>query len=60
MAAIDAFDNYLNTLSAEDKEKLKTFIAEQRAEMLAARSEDARVRLTHEFIEEVRQRLRKK
>ena len=37
MAATDTFEAFLNQLSGADKEKVKEFIREQRAEMFAAR-----------------------
>ena len=60
MAAGDTFESSVSTLSAEDKAKLKDFIQEQRDQMFAARSEDARTRIAHEFIVEVHERLKKK
>ncbi len=59
MAAKDAFESFINALNVETKEKLRDFIREQRAEMFAARSEDERSRITHEFVKEVHDRLRK-
>lgn len=59
MAAKDAFEHFINTLTPETKEKLRDFIREQRAEMFAARSEDERSRITDEFVKEVHDRLRK-
>jgi len=59
MAAKDAFENLVTTLTSDIKEKLRDFIREQRAEMLAARSEDERSRITNEFVKEVHDRLKK-
>ncbi len=60
MAARDTFESFLNSLSGKDKDKLKDFIHEQRAEMFAARSEDACLRIAHGFIAGVHDRLKKK
>ena len=59
MAATDMFESFLSSLSTDDKEKLKDFIKDQRNEMFAARSEDARVRIASDFIHEVKARLNK-
>ena len=60
MAAVDTFQNFLTFLSQEDKEKLKDFIQNQQQEMLVSRSEDARMRIAHAFIHEVRELTRKR
>lgn len=59
MAAKDAFEHSISTLTPETKEKLRDFIEEQRAEMFAARSEDERSRITDSFVHEVHDRLKK-
>ena len=56
MAGVDTFDSFVASLSRDEKQKLKSLISDWRAEMFAARSEDARVRLAHEFTEEVHKR----
>lgn len=60
MAAVDTFEGVINELSGEERVKLSDFIKAQNAEMFAARSEEARVRIAHEFIAEVHDRLKKK
>lgn len=60
MAAVNTFESVIQNLSSEDRQKLDTFIKQQRTEMFAARSEEARVRVAHDFQEEVHDRLRKK
>jgi hypothetical protein len=45
MAAVDTFDSYIATLSLEAQGRALEFIREQREEMLAARSEEARIRI---------------
>lgn len=58
MAAVDTFESFVDTLATEDKTKVKDFIREQREQMFAARSEDARTRITYEFIKELRERIK--
>ena len=58
MAAIDTFNGVTAALSSQDRELLREFIREQRADLLAARSEDAMVRLVEEYIKEVHELLR--
>jgi hypothetical protein len=60
MAAVESFENVINELSGEERVKLRDFISERSVEMFAARSEDARVRIAHEFIAEIHDRLKKK
>lgn len=60
MAAEDTLKHFLSTMSKEDQAKVKELIANHTAEMFAARSEDARVRLVHDFMQDVRDRLKKK
>ncbi len=50
---MDTFGVFTRSLAQRDKEALKEFIREQRIELLAARSEDARTRIVHDFIEQV-------
>jgi hypothetical protein len=59
MAAVDAFEQFLASLPDEDKMLLDGYIKEQRNELFAARSEEARLRIVHEFIAEVREHIRK-
>ena len=60
MAASDLFEASVNQLSTEERERIKELIANRRQEMFAARSEDARTRIVHEFVKELRERLKKK
>ena len=57
MAAIDLFESFVHDLAEKDREALRDYIIQQRRDLLAARSEDARVRITHEFIHDVKRRL---
>jgi hypothetical protein len=59
MAAVDAFEQFLASLPDEDKMLLDGYIKEQRNELFAARSEEARLRIVREFIAEVREHIRK-
>jgi hypothetical protein len=49
MAAIDTFEDYLRALPFEQSDRRRKMIAQCRSELLAARSEEARVRLVQEF-----------
>lgn len=60
MAAIDAFEQFLASLTQEDRALLDGYIRDQRDELFAARSEDARLRIVDEFMREVREQLKKK
>ncbi|MEK9137400.1 MAG: hypothetical protein AAB393_09775 [Bacteroidota bacterium] len=53
MAAQDTFDNFIASLSHAERERLKDLIKLEREQLLSARSEDARLRLVHDFIVEV-------
>ncbi len=60
MAAQDTFDSFNCSLSLQDRTHLKEFINSERQELLAARSEDARVRIVHEYIKQVHETLQEK
>jgi hypothetical protein len=53
MAAQETFDNFIASLSPAERERLKDLIILEREQLLSARSEDARLRLVHDFIVEV-------
>jgi hypothetical protein len=55
MAAQETFENFNASLAPQEREILKDFIRNKRDELLASRSEDARVRLVHECIKDVRE-----
>ena len=59
MAAVDTFWAFLNELHVTDKERLGEFIKQQREQLLAARSEEARVRIVQNFMAEAHDRLKK-
>ena len=60
MAAYARFNSFNETLSPKDQTELKDFVKEKKEDMFAARSEDERVRLVNEYIEEVTERLLRK
>jgi hypothetical protein len=53
MAAVHTFQSFNESLSAQDQEGLKDVIRRYRAELLEARSEDARTRIVEGYIREV-------
>jgi hypothetical protein len=55
MSAWDTFWKVTASLTERERESLKEIIANQRGDLLAARSEDARVRLVTDFVREVRE-----
>lgn len=57
MAAFDTYTSFCSSLSAQEKRGLNEFLNQQRAQLLAARSEEARVRIVTEMIKEVHDRL---
>ena len=56
MAAHDKFESFIASLSSHDRSQLHDFILDKREEILAARSEDARVRLVSEYIKEIHEK----
>lgn len=54
MAARDMFESFSASLPERDREMLRELIAVRSADMLSARSEDARVRVAEEFIREAK------
>ncbi|HTY58211.1 MAG TPA: hypothetical protein VMF59_05310 [Bacteroidota bacterium] len=58
MAARDMFEAFTASLPERDRELLRDLIGARRVDMLAARSEEARVRIADEFIREARTTLR--
>jgi hypothetical protein len=55
MAAQETFESFNASLGLREKSLLTDFIRRKRDELLASRSEDARVRLVHEYIKDVRE-----
>ncbi len=60
MAAHEKFETFNAALSPRDRSQLTEFIASTREEILAARSEDARVRLVQEYIREAHEKLQRR
>ncbi len=58
MSAMETFEQFLGSLSQQERQLLSTFTQNERTDLLAARSEDARVRIATAFIQEARERLR--
>jgi hypothetical protein len=58
MAAVDFFNEFLKSLTEKDQQVLADLITRTRADLLAARSEDARVRIVEFFIEEAHEGIR--
>jgi hypothetical protein len=54
MAAREMFESFIAALPERDREVLRELIGARRGDMLAARSEESRVRVADEFIREVR------
>ena len=54
MAAREMFESFIAALPERDREILRELIGARRGDMLAARSEEARVRVADEFIREAR------
>ncbi|MCC6396749.1 MAG: hypothetical protein IT282_06990 [Bacteroidetes bacterium] len=57
MAATEKFEEYVGGLTSREREALQRVLAHCRAELLAARSEEARVRIVEEFVQDIRDRL---
>jgi hypothetical protein len=57
MAAFDTYTSFCGSLSTQSRRDLNEFLNQQRAQILAARSEEARVRIVHEMIREIHNRL---
>ncbi len=56
MGAREMFESFTAALPERDRETLRDLIASRNGDMLAARSEEARVRVAEEFIREARAR----
>ena len=56
MAAVDLFETFIARMSEEARRTLAAEITTRRKDLLAARSEDARVRIAADFIEDLQSR----
>ena len=54
MAAREMFESFTAGLPERDREALRELIVARRVDMMAARSEEARVRVAEEFMREAR------
>ncbi len=57
MAAVNEFQSAVERLSVREQELLKEFVRQTQEDLLAARSEEARVRIAETFIAEAHDRL---
>jgi hypothetical protein len=57
MAASEAFERFLAALTQRERDALKELIHAQREDLFAARSEEAQLRIVHEFVREAHDRL---
>jgi len=57
MAATERFEEYIGALAKREREAIQGVLSHFRAELLAARSEEARVRMVEEFVKDIRDRL---
>ncbi|HTX98735.1 MAG TPA: hypothetical protein VMG09_01810 [Bacteroidota bacterium] len=50
MSAVDMFTKYVGSLTESEKKSLDAFIKNEQADLFAARSEEARLRIAQRFI----------
>lgn len=60
MAATDTFQTFNTSLSSRERALFKGLIHQTTEELLAARSEDARIRIVNSYLEEVHERAERK
>jgi hypothetical protein len=53
MAATDTFESILASLSEQERKQIGPYLRAQQADLMAARSEDARLRIVGECVGEV-------
>jgi hypothetical protein len=58
MAATDSFESFVSALTEMEQKHVAPYIKAQREDLLAARSEDARLRIVNAFVEEVHRLLK--
>jgi hypothetical protein len=54
MAALDLFDAYVASLPPKERQAASDMTAARREDLLAARSEEARIRIVNDYIGDVR------
>ena len=52
MAAMDMFGSYLNSLGNAERKVIEPLIRNEQSDLLAARSEEARLRIVQRFVSE--------
>jgi hypothetical protein len=57
MAAMDTFLSVLDSMTPRERDLLQDLVRNQESDLLASRSEEARVRLVNEFIRQVHESL---
>jgi hypothetical protein len=60
MAALDLFEEFTGKLTEQHGSSLAAVISGKHADLLAARSEEARLRIVQDFIDEVRESRKKR
>jgi len=58
MSATESFDAYAASLTEKERESVRPALAARRTDLMAARSEEARVRIAEEAMKEIRELLR--
>lgn len=58
MAAWELFTSFLDSLSVKERDALKDLVASHREDLLAARSEEARVRMANDFVKEAKEQVK--
>jgi hypothetical protein len=58
MAAWESFTSYLDSLTGKERDALKELTASHRTDLLAARSEEARVRMANDFVKAAKEYLK--
>jgi hypothetical protein len=58
MAAWELFTSFLDALSEKERDALKGLVASHREDLLAARSEEARVRMAYDFVKEAKEQVK--
>ena len=57
MSAVETYQTFTASLGADARKRVESLIREYREDLLAARSEDARLRLVEDYIREARRLL---
>ncbi len=58
MAAVDLFETYVASLPPKERQAAAETTAARRQDLFAARSEDARIRIVNDYIEDLRELIR--